>query len=75
MIRRLFTMTILGRIGLRKLRILIKTNCVGAKITPPGPKGAHPIKSLESRQLTQAGAHSVPGTQTQPKLESKTHDP
>jgi hypothetical protein len=75
MIRRLFTITILGRIGLRKRRMSTKMNWFGAKITPPGPIGAQPIKSGESRQLTHAGAHSVPGTQTQPQLESKTHEP
>ena len=31
-----------------------------------GGSGAHPTQPGECRQTTQAGAHTVPGTQTQP---------
>src|SRR6516164_3157256 len=40
-----------------------------------GGRGAQPITPSPLRQLTQAGAHTVPGTQSQPKRGSSTQRP
>jgi len=40
-----------------------------------GGSGAQPMYPPPRRQATQAGPHSVPGTQTQPYSPSQTHRP
>jgi len=62
----LLTMTTEGRTGSANRAVCTKTNC-GAALTkkaPRGGSGAHPTYPPPTRQVTQAGAHSVPGTQT-----------
>ncbi len=50
----------------------------GVNATPApaaGGSGAQPMKPPPSRQQTQAGPHSKPGTQTQPSSASRTQRP
>jgi hypothetical protein len=42
---------------------------------PEGETGAQPMYRVPTRQLTQAGDHSVAGNQTQPWRGSLIHDP
>src|SRR5689334_14621188 len=62
----LLTMTVRGRIGSWNRCDSTKTNKDGASTTPCGASGAHPQYPPPKRHETQAGAHSMPGTQTQP---------
>jgi hypothetical protein len=65
----LFTITVEGRSVSWKRLASTKTNDDGAmcpaKIKPGGANGAQPMKPPPTRHETQAGAHSMPGTQTQ----------
>ena len=49
---------------------------VGDKTSPAaGGSGAQPIWPTPTRQVTQAGAHSMPGTQNQPRPSSQSQRP
>jgi hypothetical protein len=42
---------------------------------PAGPSGAQPTYGPPIRQVTHEGAHSLPGTQSQPKLAWRNQRP
>src|SRR4030095_10369639 len=70
----LLTITVLGVIRSWKRGPSTNTNKDGATTTPRGRSGAQPMWPPPTRQETHAGAHSIPGTQTQPPG-SYTHQP